>query len=192
MLKYQDTENVYSLCTKTEDQLLHYLASNLKDNSVAVEIGSFVGASSCYIADGLLNSSNSILYCVDVWEKNYGGYGPFDKHLLQIGDFYQEFEKNTKNYSNIIKPIKSYSIDAFPIIKKEVKKIDLLFIDSNHLYENTKNEWQLYSTLMVKGSIIVMHDYEIPDVRRVIDEEIISHCDKYYTNIPNMFWGIIK
>jgi predicted O-methyltransferase YrrM len=49
--------------------------------------------------------------------------------------------------------------------------IDLLFIDTNHLYVQTLAELQKYSNRLLEGSWILLHDYvEFPGVRRAVHE----------------------
>ncbi|MFL6305029.1 MAG: class I SAM-dependent methyltransferase [Candidatus Sulfotelmatobacter sp.] len=51
------------------------------------------------------------------------------------------------------------------------KAIDLLFIDTNHLYAQTIAELQKYSSRLLEGSWILLHDYvEFPGVRRAVHE----------------------
>jgi len=49
--------------------------------------------------------------------------------------------------------------------------IDLLFIDTNHLYRYTIQELQRYSQFLRSGSWIVLHDYvSFPGVNRAVEE----------------------
>ena len=43
------------------------------------------------------------------------------------------------------------------------RRLDLLYIDGDHLYDAVKEDWQLYSPLVREGGIIVLHDAVIED-----------------------------
>lgn len=55
--------------------------------------------------------------------------------------------------------IKETSEDAFYnfFVLQDIK-IDILFIDGDHSYEGVKKDFELYSTIMSKNGIIIIHD----------------------------------
>ena len=67
LLKFvmRQQHRIFTHLTDEEKVILYILASKLKRPCTAVEIGSFLGSSACFIALGL--SKNGRLYCVDTW-----------------------------------------------------------------------------------------------------------------------------
>lgn len=174
---------IYTHLTNDEKILLRTLASSLKKNVSAVEIGSYLGSSSCFIANGL--SKNSVLYCIDTWENNAMKYTEDDTDPEER-DTYEEFIKNTEKYSHKIRTIRKWSYDAIDDLKKEVKTIDFLFIDGDHNYDGVKKDWDLYSPLLNRGSIVVFHDTGWADgVNKVIAENVVQVAEKI-KELPNM------
>lgn len=51
---------------------------------------------------------------------------------------------------------------AFDILKDTGAKLELIFLDSEHTYENLKWELENYSTLVKTGGVIALHDYFHP------------------------------
>lgn len=124
-------------------------ARKLKDNSVIVEIGSFLGLSASVFVE---NSHDSVVvYCIDTWDNSDMGYET-EK------DTYKEFIKNMSvpiAYERII-PIRGNSVD---IGKTWNTPIDLLFIDGNHSKEFVLSDLINFVPHIKPGGVLLMHDY---------------------------------
>lgn len=150
--------------TVPELQTLFSIASSLPSDSNVIEIGSYLGASSCYIAAGL-SLSHGRLYCVDTWHNETMPDG--------VKDTYEIFNKNTTVFSYIITPIRMRS--------DEVRVADLppspmfTFIDGDHSFEAVKCDFDLVSAITPLQGIIAFHDHKyFPGVRAVIGKALIS------------------
>ena len=77
------------------------------NNSIFVEVGSWKGKSSAFMAVEIINSGKNIAFiCVDTWEGS-------DEHSeYQKGLLYEKFISNTEPVKHIIKPMKMTSIEA--------------------------------------------------------------------------------
>lgn len=60
--------NIFTHLTKTKRLLLYKLALSLSRNCVIVEIRSYIGGSSTFLASAA-TEKNGMLYCVDTWKK---------------------------------------------------------------------------------------------------------------------------
>jgi len=175
--------NVHGHHTFNEKLLLYKLSK--KTEGVFVEIGSYLGASSCFIAHGIKASCKfSKLYCIDTWKN--------DAMSEEKTDTFGDFLKNTHNYKDIIIPVREKSDKAVSRIQEEIDSIDFLFIDADHSYEGVFSDWSLYSPLLKSGSIVIFHDYGWSEgVKRVVEEKVKPLVSKE-GNLPNMWWGYIK
>ena len=73
--------------------------------------------------------------------------------------------------------------DDLEFVKKWNKPIDLLFIDTSHQYEHTKEELLQYSRFVVKGGRIFLHDSSserYPGVARAISNFLHNHSSFEY------------
>lgn len=52
--------------------------------------------------------------------------------------------------------------DCDPAIVGELDQVDIVFIDTSHLYDHTVRELNLYRWLVRPGGVIVCHDTELP------------------------------
>jgi hypothetical protein len=160
-----------------------------KEPIIAVEIGSFLGASSCFICNAI--SNNSKLYCIDTWGNHAMKYCEEDNEDER--DTYEEFKANTQKYRNRIIEIRKWSTEAIDDLKQSETNIDFLFVDGDHNYEAVKKDWELYSPLLHINSVIAFHDTGWANgVNQVISDFVISRSEKI-AELPNIqFFKIIK
>ena len=111
-----------------------------------LEIGSFEGNSSMFIARTF---SDSKVFCIDNWEGTEEYYGVDFKNIEK------NFDKNTKNFTNIFK-IKKTS-DRFFFDNN--LKFEVIYIDGYHkgnqVYKDINNSWKA----LVPGGLIILDDY---------------------------------
>ena len=53
-------------------------------------------------------------------------------------------------------------------------RFKFIFIDADHQYESTKQDFEFWSPLLEAGGLIAFHDINLNTVRRVIDEKLNS------------------
>lgn len=64
-----------------------YLYQLAKDKMLILEIGSYIGASTCCFGTAMKKSGTGKLFCIDTWNNDAMSEGPWDT--------YSEFTKNT-------------------------------------------------------------------------------------------------
>ena len=174
-------------------KLYSRVVQRLNSGSKIVEIGSWKGKSSAYMAVEIANSTKDIeFYCVDTWE------GSIEHTEEQKGhNLYNKFLDNMRPVENYYFPIKLNSIDASKKFKDN--SLDFVFIDASHQYEDVKKDIISWLPKVKDGGIIAGHDYTEfhPGVIQAADEvlgkeNIISSesCFIYYKNILNNFPSI--
>lgn len=144
--------------TPDEGLCLYWLAQQVPPGCIAVEIGSFKGKSSSYIASGLVVGAR--LACVDVWENRAMPYDPPE-------DVLPEFQRNIAPYSDKIDIHRGLSAD---IAQKWPALIDLLFIDGDHSYEGCLGDLDAWLPHVRSGGWVAFHDSGQEGVARAIRE----------------------
>jgi len=179
--RYRDEDKIFTHLTGSEKmKLLELAAANKTGNFV--EIGSYLGASSCFIAAGIKRAGGaSKLYCVDTW---------LNDSMTEGGrDTYGEFLKNTSKYKEFIIPLRNTSEAASKIFDD---KINFLFIDGDHSYEFVKDDIDSWLQKLNSGAVVIFHDYGWAEgVKKAVDENIkpiVSEAN----SLPNMWWGYLK
>ncbi len=133
-----------------QDFIQHLKATENLSEFVIVEIGSYIGQSTTMFAN-----EAKLVISVDPFMNDYD---PNDGacHAADIPTVvYQKFLENIAPYNNIVH-IKKTSDDAVGDIKE---KVDLVYIDGIHTYEQVKKDIQNYTGLIKPGGYICGHDY---------------------------------
>jgi hypothetical protein len=126
----------------------------------------------CYVGGGIkhvLSLKNDLFICaIDTWDNqllidilkkeppaHVGGYiGDLEKYSL-----YDSFITNIWEYRNQVLPLKMDSIDGIHKLHELKIEPDVIYIDSSHEYENTKNELNTINNLF-DNTIICGDDYD--------------------------------
>lgn len=158
-------QNIDGFLTNREGQLLYSLAKQSVPYGNTVEIGSWKGKSTVWIAQALKDSGGDrIVYAIDP----HTGSLEHQKDNTKIWTF-DEFQKNINNagVSSAVRPIVKFSDQALPDIHEQV---GFLFIDGGHEYEFVKQDYELFAPLVAEGGFIAFHDTPWPGVDQFITE----------------------
>lgn len=125
-----------------------------------VEIGSMLGKSTCWLATGSKKTHREKIIAIDHFigsPEHQPGQQYECKTLSQEGTTFHKFIENLKSVELVdyIGPIQASSEEAAKNWKKAIR---LLFIDGNHSYENTKQDFLLWSPFICNEGIICFHD----------------------------------
>ncbi len=165
--------------TARELNTLYMLAKELGESAKALEIGSYLGASSCYIAAALA-SKDGHLFCVDTWENQTMPEG--EKDTLN------EFKNNTKAVADRITTIRKNSQELVPSDFLE-SPLSLVFIDGDHSYQGAKNDYEKANSWIVGGGILAFHDCIcFEGVARTIGEALATGNWKFGGQVDNLLW----
>jgi beta-1,4-mannosyl-glycoprotein beta-1,4-N-acetylglucosaminyltransferase len=157
---------------------------NAVDQNHFVEIGSYKGRSSSYMAVEIANSGKQITFdCVDTWQGS-------EEH--QAGQLFQDVDVvNNRLYDVFLKnmePVKGFynakrmrSLEAAATYADA--SIDMVFIDAAHDYDSVHADILAWAPKVKSGGIISGHDFPHPPVRRAVDEllgDVMSIGDCWY------------
>jgi predicted O-methyltransferase YrrM len=170
-------DDIFTHLTDREKCILFKLARSIPRGGVAVEIGSYLGASSCFLALGLRKRSGR-LYCVDTWQNESMAEG--------LRDTFAEFSANITPFQDIIIPVRGRS-EALGVEFKE--KISLLFLDGDHSYEAVSRDFFTWFPHLGDQAVVVLHDCGWAEgIQRLIAEDIRPRTVKW-RQTANMAWG---
>ena len=180
LLSYFQENSIFTHLTYNEKEKLFSLAKKCEGDTY-VEIGSYLGASSCYIAAGIKKSGNGYLYCIDTWKND----GMSEERGF---DTFNQFKMNTSKYAELIMPLRDTSQE---IAKSFSKKVDFLFIDGDHTYEGVKSDVDNWIPKLNDKATVIFHDigWSI-GVQRVVKESI-RPCAKQEGRLRNMYWAFL-
>ena len=134
-----------------EEEVWLYRAAKKVEKGAIVEIGSWKGLSTIWLAKGSQAGHKAKVYAIDPHigaeeHKQKGKVWTYDIFLANI---------KKAEIEDIAIPIVKTSEEAN---KKWNKPIGLLFIDGAHDYELVKLDFELWYPHLIKGGIIAFHD----------------------------------
>jgi predicted O-methyltransferase YrrM len=177
------SDRIFTHMTQDEKMLLYQVARKLRPGSLCAEIGSYLGASACFICGGLCGDGK--LICIDTWNNDAMRYWEGDTDAA-VRDTYREFRANTIRYRQKIVEVRKWSFDAVDDLKSLGQAIDFLFIDGDHAYEGVRKDWELYSPLLAEGALVAFHDTGWAEgVQRVV-REFVMHRATLVHSLPNL------
>lgn len=158
------------------------------NNAVFVEVGSWQGQSSCFMAVEILNSSKNIdFYCVDTWE---GSAEHQNKEIIKSGQLYSKFLENIEPVKQVIKPMRMSSVDAAREFKDE--SVDFVYLDGSHDYESVRSDIYAWYPKLKKGGLMSGDDCTWPGVVKAVNEFVTTSCHTLHILGFEDVWGFIK
>lgn len=142
--------------------LYSHFVFQANENAKFVEVGSWLGASICYLATEAKNyQKNMKIYAVDTWAGAANDLA-HEKIVRENGGPSQMLNMFVKNMQNagvgdMITPIMNHSTEASK--QFEDNSLDFVFIDASHQYQDVKNDLKHWLPKVKKGGIIAGHDY---------------------------------
>ncbi len=140
--------------------LYDFFVRQSSNDSIIVEIGSFLGKSTKYLVDKV-KSSNKNIHVVAI--DTFKGTPNEDYHVNFVsqydGDLYQEFSQNVDVTALTV--LKENSHDACQYFGNGT--IDFLMIDGDHSYEGVTSDIKNYFYKMKPGGFISGDDYNVFD-----------------------------
>ena len=163
-----------------ERGFLFQLASDAPAGAQVVEVGSWMGASTCFLAAGLKGVGAKI-FAVD----NFQGLSTcgedaawYNRHFQALGaqSTLEIFRANfaALGLTERSEPVVSDSIAAAQTLAAKRGTIDLIFIDGDHSYAACQADIAAWAPFVKRGGVMAFHDFgsRAEGVTRAIFEEI--------------------
>lgn len=132
-----------------------HFARSIRDGGCLVEVGSWKGRSSVFMAHELRALGKRVRFvCVDTWE---GSPENVDDPWVRGGSLFDLFRRNVAEFDDLITPLRKPSVDAARDF--DDGSIDIVFIDACHEYESVKADIAAWLPKVRPGGIIAGHDY---------------------------------
>ena len=159
MNEYKFTNNWFN---STAESSWDLLIPQIKPRTI-LEIGSYEGASACYLIDKLSTDSDIEIHCIDTWE------GGIDQKDLEIDmesvekRFDQNIHLSKSNARNKITILKHKNYSYFCLSKliceKKNNYFDFIYIDGSHQAPDVLCDAVLAFRLLKIGGHMVFDDY---------------------------------
>lgn len=161
------------------------LASRAQPEATIVEIGSYLGASTVFLAGGLLRGRGRVL-CIDTWENDGMSEGERDT--------FEAFLANTTAFGDQVLPIRGRSEDPATLarVRSECDGIDLLFVDGDHSFEGVARDWENFGPMLRPGAWAAFHDVGWAEGVRAVVEDRVKLVTTMSRGLPNLWIGRVR
>ncbi len=148
-----------------------------------VEVGSWKGASAVGMAKCMAKHGvEGHVLCVDTWlgsleqwleptERQHGYFNRYMVHGAPLG-LYAQFLANVvhEKLQEVVLPFPTTSTIAAKWLAAKGVKVDLVYLDGSHEYEDVLSDLRLYWPLLSEKGVLFGDDYESKDVKRAVGE----------------------
>lgn len=159
------TGGIEGWLSEPEGELLYSLAKQVPAGQAIVEIGSWKGRSTIWLAKGAQSGQRNKVYSID---PHCGS----EAHV-------SEGEENT--YQELLTNLAKAKVEEIVIplvaVSDEVAKswrgnVGLLWIDASHRYEDVKRDLLSWKPHLASDAIVAFHDCDQPGPARVVNEYV--------------------
>jgi predicted O-methyltransferase YrrM len=166
------------------DQLLaiYRLAVNGQVSGDTVELGAWVGLTTCYLATACRVRGEGKVYAVDTFAGTREGDTTYQSVGRFGGSTFDAFTDQVRRagVSDLVEPLVGLTTEVCESYSG--KAIRLLLIDADHSFEGVRADFELWSPYVAPGGLIVFHDYLMHDVARFVDAYVRRNPD--YDMLP--------
>ncbi len=143
-----------------EGYALFALAARGPGEGAIVEIGSFMGRSTCWLAAGTQSASREKVVAVDHFTgspEHQPGASHAVKEIADEGTTYRRFQENVRA-AGLEEWVEARRAGSLEAVKNWKGPIRLLFIDGDHSYEASRADFDAWTPHLVSGGVVALHD----------------------------------
>lgn len=172
-----------------------YLRVLSAPNGNVVELGSWRGRSTIWLACGVEDRGNGHVWAVDTWE----GSETEEIHhaaVAAVGGpdlFFNEFLATMKNYQQDrnVTPLRMSTQDAGHWWGLDTRpQVGVLFIDADHRYENVLADYNAWKPFLADGAYVVFDDVPSWDGPTGVVRDVASKELQFVDEAYNQWTGI--
>jgi predicted O-methyltransferase YrrM len=155
-----------SMSALEEQAFLYRLASQIPPDATVIEIGSWIGHSTCIIGVAL-RGANARCYAIDAFTgattipREVSYYKNFLAKVSSTLSQRELFDRHVArfNLQDKVVAIAADSAQAAALLPPGLPAADLLFIDGGHALDVVRKDIELYVPLVKSGGVVVFHDF---------------------------------
>lgn len=182
-------KNIQGWVPDTSGMGLYQIARFGNHNGLVVELGSWKGRSTVWLASGIKARGNGSVYAVDTWKGSETE--TIHKELLsgyKENQLYDEFTNNLKS-AGIFEQVFPIISDTGEAAKKwdAANEIGLLFVDASHEYEGAKADFIAWGKFVQIGGFIVFDDIPSWEGPTKVISELPQGCYRFIGTFTDQY-----
>lgn len=145
-------------------EVLADLAATIEPPNVIVELGSYKGKSTCYLASGAAEGSRAKVYAVDAWDlpgNETGRHGYAEKDAWR--SFVAQVQACGFRLGLEVTRIQGWSVEVgerWPIVCGA--PVGMLYIDADHSYDAVWGDFWTWYPHLADGAVVAFDDWHTP------------------------------
>ena len=170
----QDFQQIHGWLSQQEARTLLLLAATAPRDQSVVEVGSFKGLSTCYLALGRALSGQGLVTAIDHFRGSpEHQLGQFEQvaEIIATGSTFETFYTNLE-LQGLWPMVKPMVMTTELAAAEWQDPIGLLFLDAEHTLVATQRDFGLFAPHVVPGGLVAFHDADNPvwpEVRQFYD-----------------------
>lgn len=168
-MNFDPLHNLSGLITPEVGEALYNLALAVPATQAVVEVGSFRGKSTAFLASGARDGKDAKVFAVDAWDTPGNVTGRFGFADPTTFDVFEAQLRSVRLWSRVT-PLKGFSKDV--AAGWTGPAIGLLFIDADHQADNVRGDFDAWLPHLVKTARVAFDDLDTPKnpgVRKVVE-----------------------
>jgi predicted O-methyltransferase YrrM len=149
-----------------EQAFLYRLACGLPTDATVIEIGSWIGHSTCIIGVAL-RGNRARCYAIDAFTGLTalpGETAYYQNFLSKVSTTHSQrelFDQHVAQFhlEDKVVAVAADSAEAVALLPKDLPPADLIFIDGGHTLDVVRKDIELYLPRVKSGGVVVFHDF---------------------------------
>jgi len=181
--------SIPGMITPRSGQLLYSLCVIQEARGDVVEIGSWQGRSTSFLARAVRDSGNGHFFAIDHFKGNVGKEAAYVVGEVDLSDLKDRFLSNMKSLEldSSVNLLDMTTAEAAREFKRE--QVRFLFVDGDHTYEGVSQDIQLFFPLLCPNAVIVFDDFSnaFPGLLKAVEDLFrsvkVSRCMSYQNTL---------
>jgi len=150
-------DDLSGLIPNDEGAALAVLAASVPADCAIVEIGSFRGKSTAFLASGAKSGGGAPVFAVDPWDLPGNVYGKHGYNAPSVREQFEAQLRAARLWSRVT-PIQAFSVDA--AATWDGPEVGLLFIDGDH--DAVEADFEAWRPHLAADHVVALDDIDTP------------------------------
>lgn len=164
MLNLEDLETLDGLISAEVGELLHNHAAVVPASNAIVELGSYKGKSTAYLARGAIIGYGAPVFAVDAWSEEVSAWRNRVLERLPSAT-YREFlaqldKAGVRDRVSAIQSLTALAADIWDHHYAEDHSVGLLYIDGDHHFDAVLADFRAWRPHLSDDALIIFDDYD--------------------------------
>jgi predicted O-methyltransferase YrrM len=160
MLNFDELAELDGLISRDVGEMLHNFAALVPSDQAIVELGSYRGKSTCYLATGAALDYHAPVYAVDAWSEEVSAWRSAVLSTLPspvFEDFQAQIEKaGVREGVRVIRSLTTLAADLY-----DGPPVGLLYIDGDHSREAVLADFRAWRKHLAPKAVIIFDDFGV-------------------------------